>query len=131
MWLKVWTIGNGGIPSGCGFHQVPDGYDDEIIEEILENKIGPLCYSVRSINWEKVERLPDYIIDAKIKDRCHRIKGALEDLKELKIMKSSPKGDSDKLVCSKCKKEIVLRENNDICYNCKAKERYSHKEKEI
>jgi len=36
VWLKVWTIGNGGIPSGCWFHQVPDGYDDEIIFEILD-----------------------------------------------------------------------------------------------
>ena len=77
-WYKIWYVGNGGYECDERYVELYDSDDECEMSEQVQEHLGPLPGGARSVNWDKVEYLPDKELDEKIKHQQWIIENGAE-----------------------------------------------------
>ena len=79
MWIKYWTVGNGGMSGEVNIAEIRDDMDNDEIENYIEAQAGPMPSGYRGSQYKKLKmsEIPPTMLYEEIDSR----KGALENAK--------------------------------------------------
>lgn len=119
MWIKYWTVGNGGLSGEVKIAELPDSYSEDRIEEYIEGMSGYQSSGYRGSRYKIVDadEIPPSYFEDEINHRDRKLQVAWEKFKEVPKLQKMKKSSERRLakLRNKSLKE-VLKKKEDYCY---------------
>jgi len=99
MWIKYWTVGNGGLSGHVEIAQIPDNSNEEYIKDYIEEMAGCQSSGYRGSKYKVIEpdEIPPSYFEDEIIRRDKAIQAAWERLKEVPKLRKMQKASELRL----------------------------------
>lgn len=124
MWIKYWTVGNGGMSGAVSIAELRDGADNDEIENFIEAEAGPMPSGYRGSQYKKLKmsEIPPTMLYEEIESRKNAVKRARTKAIIIPDLKTAIKESKERLENIKTwTLRKLLKQKEDHCYeheNC-------------